>query len=684
MGPAVFSPSAAAAVNSSVSPESLPVDPGGARRASEGSAMERGARQGDGGVFISYRRKDAGGYAKFLATQLVERYGDSRVFFDARGLLADEGPWRAQLDHELNRCRATLAIVGPDWMDRFEPPASDSPDAPDAPVEDIVAYELTESHRREKTVVAVLVGRARPPKGLPVALSWFEQQQFVEIVPDNERDGLDRMFGALDRSLPWTARRRNRIGVGVVTAVILSVLVSLGAVRVLNPCAFKECLDTFDVGESVVLVAPTLERVDGVLIASDPARSVTREIGAGLRGSAGGAITVHDLGSAQLDLAGLDEDERRAGALHVLQETNADMLIAAVIERTGSPTPNLTVYESTTYLGFVRDAEDLAGRQLRFATVSVDIDNDVESSGAALTSLAGRATAQLTEVFEFLTMVGHYELREFDSATAGLDRLLRNDPESRDAALLHHLRGNAALELGDYDRAASDYERAIELDPDFARARLGVAETELLRAIQLDCVRSGDVLSSLDAATETYASVAAIASSSGDRILGAKAAVGAGRVEGCRSRIFAANAPAIEDAHVDAALAYFEQARRSEGPVLSDMLRETMSVAAVSEARLILRRVSLTEQTDAAQLDRAVALIEGDDTIVGAIDRTNRRWVKAEAYELLADIHNERGDASAAAEALRGACRAHEAVTDREPVERIAQQSLQTFTRLGC
>ena len=646
--------------------------------------MERGARQGAGGVFISYRRKDSGGYAQLLATQLVERYGSGRVFFDTRSLLADEGPWRDQLDHELDRCRATLAIVGPDWMDSFEPSATESPDASEAPVEDIVAYELTESHRREKTVVAVLVGRAKPPKGLPAALAWFEQQQFVEIVPDNERDGLDRMFGAVDRSLPWTARRRNRIGLGVVAAVILSVLVSLGAVRLLNPCAFTECLDTFEVGESVVLIAPTLERVDGMLIASDPAKSVTREIRAGLRDSAGSAITVHDLGSGQLDLAGLDEDERRAGAVHVLQESNADMLIAAVIERTGSPTPNLTVYESTTYLGFVRDAEDLAGRQLGFAAVSVDIDNDVELSGAALTSLTDRATAQLAEVFEFLTMVGHYELREFDSATVVLDRLLQNDPESTDAALLHHLRGNAALELGDYDRASSDYERALELDPEFARAQLGMAETELLRAVQLDCVRSGDVLSSLDAATETYASVAAIASSSGDHILAAKAAVGAGRVESCRSRVFADNAPAIEDAHVDAALAYFEQARQSEGPVLSDLLRETMSVAAVSEARLILRRVSLTEQTDAAQLDRAVALIEGDDTIVGAIDRTNRRWVKAEAYELVADIHNERGDAFAAAEALRDACRAHEAVTDREPVERIAQQSLETFTRLGC
>ena len=70
-----------------------------------------------------------------------------RVFFDARGLLADEGPWRDQLDHELNRCRATLAIVGPDWMDRFEPPATDSPDDSRAPVEDIV--ELVGQRRHD-------------------------------------------------------------------------------------------------------------------------------------------------------------------------------------------------------------------------------------------------------------------------------------------------------------------------------------------------------------------------------------------------------------------------------------------------------------------------------------------------------------------------------------------------------
>jgi tetratricopeptide (TPR) repeat protein len=58
-----------------------------------------------------------------------------------------------------------------------------------------------------------------------------------------------------------------------------------------------------------------------------------------------------------------------------------------------------------------------------------------------------------------LAMQGH----RFEDAAAIADRVLGNDPEDTTALLL---RGDAELELGQYDRALEDYQRANDLRPD--------------------------------------------------------------------------------------------------------------------------------------------------------------------------------------------------------------------------
>ena len=68
-----------------------------------------------GGVFISYRREDSGGFAGRIYDRLTSRLGRENVFFDVDTI----PPGRDFVDvlsERVGKCDALLAVIGKHWI----------------------------------------------------------------------------------------------------------------------------------------------------------------------------------------------------------------------------------------------------------------------------------------------------------------------------------------------------------------------------------------------------------------------------------------------------------------------------------------------------------------------------------------------------------------------------------------
>ena len=67
-------------------------------------------------VFISYRRRDAGGHGRALHEYLSRRFGKDHVFFD-RSTIESGDMFPDTLRQGVERCAVLLALIGPEWLD---------------------------------------------------------------------------------------------------------------------------------------------------------------------------------------------------------------------------------------------------------------------------------------------------------------------------------------------------------------------------------------------------------------------------------------------------------------------------------------------------------------------------------------------------------------------------------------
>ena len=66
------------------------------------------------GIFLSYRRDDAGGRAGRLYDRLAEHYGRDAVFMDIDAIGGGED-FPTTIAEALARSRAVIAMIGPGW-----------------------------------------------------------------------------------------------------------------------------------------------------------------------------------------------------------------------------------------------------------------------------------------------------------------------------------------------------------------------------------------------------------------------------------------------------------------------------------------------------------------------------------------------------------------------------------------
>ena len=129
------------------------------------------------GIFISYRRQDAAGYAGRLYDRLASHFGAERVFMDVEGI--EPGlDFVDAIERAVASCEVLIVIIGPGWLatDDARKRRLDDP-------KDFVRIETAAALARNIRVVPVLVDNAVMPRAeeLPADLAPLARRQAVEL-----------------------------------------------------------------------------------------------------------------------------------------------------------------------------------------------------------------------------------------------------------------------------------------------------------------------------------------------------------------------------------------------------------------------------------------------------------------------------------------------------------------------
>jgi TIR domain len=147
-----------------------------------------------GGVFISYRREDSGGFAGRIYDRLTRSLGSGNVFFDVDSI-APGVDFVDTLNERLGRCDALVAVIGRSWLSTADANNHRRLDDPS----DYVRLEIEAALQRSIRVIPVLVDSAILPKSsdLPESLAKLTRRQAIEISLTRFDSDVERLIEAL-------------------------------------------------------------------------------------------------------------------------------------------------------------------------------------------------------------------------------------------------------------------------------------------------------------------------------------------------------------------------------------------------------------------------------------------------------------------------------------------------------
>jgi hypothetical protein len=187
----------------------------------------------DGGMFVSYRREDAAGFAGRLCDSLERLLPGESIFRDVDGLLPGQD-FVAAIDSRLRQCRVCLAVIGRGWLNARNADGRRRLDLPD----DFVRLELAAAlSRPEVLLVPVLVEGAAMPSAdeLPPEIRGLARRQAVTLRDDTWDSDVARLVGSLERALPGRERTPPaaprfrldwRVAVGGIALLVLALIVA--------------------------------------------------------------------------------------------------------------------------------------------------------------------------------------------------------------------------------------------------------------------------------------------------------------------------------------------------------------------------------------------------------------------------------------------------------------------------
>ena len=150
------------------------------------------------GVFISYRRSDAGPYARLLQVQLTQHLPGTPVFMDLDSI--DAGTDFAEaIEAGVESCRILLALIGPRWFTTSDEEGRRRLDDPD----DYVRFEIRTALDRGARVIPVLVDGATMPKRqeLPDDLAKLARLNALQMSYDRYQYDESRLITIIQKTL---------------------------------------------------------------------------------------------------------------------------------------------------------------------------------------------------------------------------------------------------------------------------------------------------------------------------------------------------------------------------------------------------------------------------------------------------------------------------------------------------
>src|SRR5688572_4421100 len=172
------------------------------------------------GIFISYRREDAAGWAGRLSADLSAGFRKVKIFMDIDaippGVNYDE-----YITQAVGSCDVLIALIGPHWLTVADKRGRRRLDNTD----DFTRIEIAAALKRNIRVIPALVGGAEVPamEDLPEDLKPLARRQAYELADHRWADDCKRLIAAL-RPIVQT---KNRTVHKVASALGLALLLGL-------------------------------------------------------------------------------------------------------------------------------------------------------------------------------------------------------------------------------------------------------------------------------------------------------------------------------------------------------------------------------------------------------------------------------------------------------------------------
>jgi hypothetical protein len=155
------------------------------------------------GVFISYRRADAQGWAGRLGADLGQAFGEVARFFDLASIAAG-ADFVLEIEKAMADAAAVLVLIGPRWVDLRNEQGVRRLVAPD----DVVAHEVKQALSLTVPVIPVLLGGASMPDAaaLPEPLRALARRNAIELSDTRWAHDFERLLSALEAATPLRRR----------------------------------------------------------------------------------------------------------------------------------------------------------------------------------------------------------------------------------------------------------------------------------------------------------------------------------------------------------------------------------------------------------------------------------------------------------------------------------------------
>ncbi len=184
------------------------------------------------------------------------------------------------------------------------------------------------------------------------------------------------------------------------------------------------------------------------------------------------------------DILGNSREERAKSAEKRASDINADLIVYGQLVSGKIGTnfiPEFYLSEQK-----LRDAEELVG-QYEFGTTIKGADL-ITRNVVTRSELRDRLLGRTRALAQFVIGLSLYTLNRFDAATTYFlaSEATEGWDEEDGKEVLYHFLGNTALRLNHLQVAEGYYQHALQLEPEYARSQLGIAEINFHRS-RADC-----------------------------------------------------------------------------------------------------------------------------------------------------------------------------------------------------